>query len=171
MTCDVSRGPRTQSIRLTVDREAGLDVDGCARASRLVATLLDADPVVRGAYNLEVSSPGMHRPIWTPRHFERFIGERVVLQRSPARALGTPESVGETEGGEAVQHLEGEIGPLEGDGVWIEPVDKKGTRRLVPFSEIRSAQLRMDPWKRRARAADAPKPLGAVAREHSERES
>ncbi len=52
----------------------GMTVDDCADISRSVSALLDAEDPIAGAYTLEVSSPGIDRPLTRPRDFERFAG-------------------------------------------------------------------------------------------------
>ena len=70
-------------IRLRVDRlegEGSVTVDDCARVSRGIEHWLDELPSVPEKYVLEVSSPGVDRPLIRPRDFERFAGEDVVLK-------------------------------------------------------------------------------------------
>src|SRR5690606_13434902 len=64
--------------------EAGMTVDDCAEISRTVSALLDVEDPIHGAYILEVSSPGIDRPLTRPRDYERFKGfeARVELQTS-----------------------------------------------------------------------------------------
>jgi ribosome maturation factor RimP len=72
---------RSALLRLYIDAPSGIDVDDCARVSREVAALLDVEDPLPSAYRLEVSSPGLDRPLVTPEHFRRFLGEtaRVTL--------------------------------------------------------------------------------------------
>lgn len=69
-------------LRLFVDQdsEEGIDLDGCVKASRLLADAADLDAMVPGAYTLEVSSPGVERPLRKQRDFERFVGETVQVR-------------------------------------------------------------------------------------------
>jgi ribosome maturation factor RimP len=67
-------------LRITLDAEQGVTLDECAIVSRTLAPLLEADPEIRGSYTLEVSSPGINRPLTKPEHFQRFVGERVKLR-------------------------------------------------------------------------------------------
>ncbi len=67
------------SLCLYVDKEGGVTLDDCQAVSQLVSPLLDAGDFVRGRYMLEVSSPGIDRPIRRPKDFERFVGENVVI--------------------------------------------------------------------------------------------
>src|SRR5512143_2938053 len=70
-------------VRVVLDRDGGLDLDTVAEASRLVSSALDADDVLPGSYVLEVTSPGIDRPLTAPRHWRRALGRlvRVVTDR------------------------------------------------------------------------------------------
>ena len=58
----------------------GINLDDCARVSREVAATLDVEDPIRQSYQLEVSSPGMDRPLAKPEHFQRFRGELVRIE-------------------------------------------------------------------------------------------
>lgn len=64
-------------LRLYIDAPGGIEVDDCETVSRQVSAILDVEDPVKNAYTLEVSSPGMDRPLVKPAHFQRFVGERV----------------------------------------------------------------------------------------------
>ena len=69
-------------LRLFIDQEDGITVDDCAQISRLVGDLLDvADPIVN-PYQLEVSSPGLNRPLRKWEHFEKHVGSIVDVRAS-----------------------------------------------------------------------------------------
>jgi ribosome maturation factor RimP len=77
-------------LRVTVDRPGGVDLEAVSLATRVVSEILDGpDPdgsdVVPGTYALEVSSPGIERPLRTPDHFRRFVGQEVVGRTHPGR--------------------------------------------------------------------------------------
>ena len=65
---------------LTIDKPGGVTVDDCAHVSRIVGDLLDIKDPVPGRYNLEVSSPGINRPLTREEDFTRFAGEKIVLK-------------------------------------------------------------------------------------------
>jgi ribosome maturation factor RimP len=69
-------------LRLFVDHENGIDVDDCAEVSRQVSALLDVEDPISSEYNLEVSSPGVDRPLFEKSHFEAIIGEVVNVKIS-----------------------------------------------------------------------------------------
>lgn len=90
----VARG-RTRLVRLVVDREGGVDVETCARVSEDVSRLLDVDDPVPGRYTLEVSSPGLDRPLATAADFRRSAGRRVRAVLADGEVEGTIEEVTE----------------------------------------------------------------------------
>jgi ribosome maturation factor RimP len=67
-------------LRLTVDREGGIDLDTIADTSERVSRRLDVEGFDPGPYRLEVSSPGLDRPLRRPDDFARRIGQRVEVQ-------------------------------------------------------------------------------------------
>ncbi|MDE0538334.1 MAG: ribosome maturation factor RimP [Rhodospirillales bacterium] len=79
-------GNRNVTLQIMADRkdEAAMTVDDCAAISREVSALLDVEDPVQGAYSLEVSSPGIDRPLVTPRDFERFAGFDAKLETRTA---------------------------------------------------------------------------------------
>jgi ribosome maturation factor RimP len=80
---EVSGGPRA-TVRVTVDRPGGVDLEAIAAASEAVSRALDADPALpvagRGSYTLEVTSPGLERRLRTPDHFRGAVGSPVSIK-------------------------------------------------------------------------------------------
>lgn len=74
-----SSNPKNAVLRIYIDRENGIDLDDCGAVSREVAALLDVEDPIAGHYNLEISSPGLDRPLFTPGHFDQFKGEQVKV--------------------------------------------------------------------------------------------
>lgn len=66
-------------LRIYVDSPAGITVDDCANISRKVAVLLDVEDPVEGKYTLEVSSPGIERPLFSEKDYLRFKGREIRL--------------------------------------------------------------------------------------------
>jgi len=66
-------------LRVYIESEAGIVVDDCAKVSREVSALLDVHDMLPGHYNLEVSSPGLDRPLFGVAHFERFTGQIAAI--------------------------------------------------------------------------------------------
>ncbi|NGE23757.1 ribosome maturation factor RimP, partial [Klebsiella pneumoniae] len=67
------------TLRIFIDSEEGITVDDCADVSHQVSAVLDVEDPITTVYNLEVSSPGMERPLFTAEHYQRFTGEEVSL--------------------------------------------------------------------------------------------
>jgi ribosome maturation factor RimP len=65
------------------DRTGGIDLDAVTEATRLVSALLDANDLLGAQSTLEVSSPGVERPLRTPAHFRRFVGTEVAVKLRP----------------------------------------------------------------------------------------
>ena len=70
-------------LKVTVDRPGGIDLEAVTEATRLVSDLLDRHDVVGDKTTLEVSSPGIERPLRTPAHFRRFVGTEVAVKAKP----------------------------------------------------------------------------------------
>jgi ribosome maturation factor RimP len=117
------RQPRSL-IRVYIDRGEGVTVDDCARVSHRVNGLLDvADPMPR-EYDLEVSSPGVDRPLFVERDFVRFAGAGLkVTLRNPFAGQ---------------RRFTGTLGGYR-DGVVL--VDEHGMEHRFAISEIESARL------------------------------
>ncbi|HEX7381301.1 MAG TPA: ribosome maturation factor RimP [Nevskiaceae bacterium] len=67
-------------LRIYIDHPDGINVDDCERVSREVAAVLDVEDPIRGAYRLEVSSPGLDRRLVKRTHFQRFSGSEVRVE-------------------------------------------------------------------------------------------
>ena len=67
-------------LRVYIDKEEGITLEDCEQVSHQVSALLDVEDPIRGTYTLEVSSPGLDRPLFTPEHFARFSGRQVKLR-------------------------------------------------------------------------------------------
>ncbi len=115
-------------LRVYIDAEDGITVDDCARASHQISGVLDIEDPVRGEYSLEVSSPGLDRPLFTLAHFEYFTGQmaRLVLNtpwRGRRKMIGRLVGVREQK---VVLDVDG-----EGVLLTLQEIDKA---RLVPES-------------------------------------
>jgi ribosome maturation factor RimP len=70
---------RQSTLRIYIDSENGITVEDCADVSHQVSAVLDVEDPISVAYSLEVSSPGLDRPLFTAAQFTQFIGEEVSL--------------------------------------------------------------------------------------------
>jgi len=87
-------------LRLALDREGGVSLDELTRVHRQLSDLLDAHDPVPWRYTLEISSPGIIRPLLRPSHFRRYYGKRVRVlthqeQQGKRVFIGTVSGVGE----------------------------------------------------------------------------
>lgn len=71
---------RHSMLRIYIDAEAGIDVEDCAKVSRQVSGILDVEDPISGEYTLEVSSPGMDRPLFTLEQYQAYVGHVVQLK-------------------------------------------------------------------------------------------
>ena len=76
---ECQRAGRFMTVRLFIDKEGGVTVDDCADVSRQVSAILDVEDPIADKYNLEVSSPGLDRPLFTLQQFERYIGQDISV--------------------------------------------------------------------------------------------
>lgn len=67
-------------IRLYIDKDGGVSIDDCERASRSLEDLVDVELDIKHAYSLEVSSPGIYRPLRRKQDFEKFKGATIKLK-------------------------------------------------------------------------------------------
>jgi ribosome maturation factor RimP len=119
-------GGRKGLLRLYIDKPDGVGLDDCEKVSNQVSGVLDVEDPIPGEYVLEVSSPGLNRPLRRPEHFERFIGsEAKISLKAPLegrrRFRGSLEGV---EDGFVAVRVDGELYRLR-----IADIEKA---RLVP---------------------------------------
>ena len=72
--------PTLQVLIDTLDHKTDITVDDCAKVSTALSDVLDAKDPIESKYSLEVSSPGLDRPLTKPEHFARFVGYEVKLE-------------------------------------------------------------------------------------------
>ena len=80
VACELHRHGDVNVLRVTVDSPAGVSLGDCAKISQQVGTVLDVEDPINSRYNLEVSSPGLKRPLFTIDHYRRFIGRPVKIR-------------------------------------------------------------------------------------------
>ncbi len=75
----VSQG-KNSVLRVYIDSPAGIGIEDCEKVSRQVSALLDVEDPISGEYLLEVSSPGLDRPLFTAGHYELYIGSEIAVR-------------------------------------------------------------------------------------------
>lgn len=73
-------GPGGRTLRLSIDKPAGVSIEDCERVSKVAGPILDQSELVTGNYVLEVSSPGAERPLKERWEYERFAGKKVNVR-------------------------------------------------------------------------------------------
>jgi ribosome maturation factor RimP len=114
-------------LRLTIDKEDGVTIDDCATVSREVSQLLDIEDIIEQKYSLEVSSPGLDRPLKSLADFRRFIGRKAkVTTKEPVNGA---------------QVIVGKINKVEDELIILEI----GRQELsILYSEIAKARLEVE---------------------------
>ena len=67
-------------LRIYIDSEQGITLDDCEKVSGQISAILDVEDPIHGQYTLEVSSPGLDRPLYTAEHYQRYIGQMIKLK-------------------------------------------------------------------------------------------
>ena len=111
-------------IFIETDLESGISVDDCAKVSRQASSILDVEDPITGEYNLEVSSPGLDRPLFNLSQYEKYIGSIISLR------LRVPF--------DGRRKFKGQLTALENDDVVIR-VDQE--EYLLPIDLIEKANL------------------------------
>lgn len=115
---------RSSLLRIYIDSDQGITIEDCERVSRQVSGILDVEDPLPGEYTLEVSSPGLDRPLFSFEHYQRFVGE-VVNLRLRAPIHGRRKFKGVLEQAEAEQIT------LIVDGALVS----------IPFAQIEKANI------------------------------
>lgn len=77
---ELSSGSGQNVLRVYIDHPRGISVDDCAKVSHQLSAILDVEDPITGQYQLEVSSPGLDRPLVRREDFERFMGETIKVK-------------------------------------------------------------------------------------------
>ncbi len=123
-------------LRVYVDRPGGPTIDDCQAVSRTIEAILDAEDLIEPSYHLEVSSPGLDRPLRKPADFERFAG-----QRAHVKTYGPVESTPPGPGAAPRKNWTGILRGFRDGAVEIE-VD--GHLHRIPHAQIAKAHLEYD---------------------------
>lgn len=111
-------------LRLYIDGPDGIGLEDCSKVSYQISGVLDVEDPIPGRYQLEVSSPGMDRPLFTPDQYRRFLGSLIRIQ------LVRPQ--------EGRRRFKGILIALEGDEVCLQ---EDGKDYRIPFALIDRARL------------------------------
>ena len=126
----VVRGERgTKVVEVFIDSEAGINSDSCSAVSRAVGEAIDAARGIDGAYRLDVSSPGISRPLKYPWQYKKHIGRKVQVRLQPGQEPG---------------ERTGKLLAVDDSGIVIESEAKREEVR-IPFSSLLETSVKA-PW-------------------------
>ena len=117
---------RQQLVRLLVDKVGGVTIQQCAKVNTLIGAALETASLIEGSYTIEVSSPGLDRPLVSKHDFERALGEDLRIQSAGADGR--------------IQEFDGMLLAVQHEAIVMQTVSGNVT---VPFGEIRSAKKAM----------------------------
>jgi ribosome maturation factor RimP len=121
---------RHRIVRVLLDKPGGITVGDCSGFSRRLADCLDMNQTLSGSYHLEVSSPGVDRPLRTLDAIQRFAGQRATVLTHGAR--------------DGRRKFEGELIGASGTRAGLRGED--GTEQWFEWTDVKSARLLVDPW-------------------------
>jgi ribosome maturation factor RimP len=163
---EVTGSGRARIVRVMIDRPAGedggIDLEAIAAATEAVSPILDKPPVdkiLSGSYSLEVSSPGLERPLRTPVHFARAVGETISV-KAAANSEGADEAAKPVRA-----RLRGVV-VSAGDDSFILLGDD-GTEHTISYAEVVQARTVFEwgPQPKGAKAGKSGKATGAKGSE------
>ena len=121
---DLQSGGRRKLLRIYIDRDEGVDVELCAAVSRQVSAIMDVEDPIQGEYVLEVSSPGMDRPLYELAHYQQLLGEQIAVKLRFAY--------------EGQRNFKGLLQAVEGDDIVLVVADHE---YLFPIEGIEKANV------------------------------
>ena len=130
---EFKREGRSWCLRLFIDKPGGITLDDCVEVSRDVSAILEVEDPIPSAYRLEVSSPGLDRPLKKPSDYERFAGHLVKLK---TRDLLDPDGRGHRR-----KTFVGELLGCDGTLVRLRQTDRRGGEIAIALIDIDTARL------------------------------
>ncbi|MFI2813150.1 MULTISPECIES: ribosome maturation factor RimP [Microbulbifer] len=118
---------RNALLRIYIDSEDGIAVEDCEKVSRQASAVLDVEDPISGKYTLEVSSPGMDRPLYRLDQYERFVGHQIEVRlRMPLE--------GQRKWRGLLAGVEGEevVLRIDGENEYLLPIDSIERANIVP---------------------------------------
>ncbi len=121
-------GSKRKTVQVFADTEKGISIEECATISRAIALVLDANPVIDGPYDLEVSSPGLNKPLKDLRQYQRNIGRTFNVKYKE---------------NDIVQTFEGTLISVEGSTIRYRLINNE--ERIIEFENIIETIVKL-PW-------------------------
>jgi len=121
--------PGKRLLRIYIDSPNGITLDDCETCSRQISAVLDVEDPIPGEFTLEISSPGLDRPIFKASDYDRFTGERIKIRLSTTW--------------EGRRRFKGVLAGLHDEGVRV--VEEPGGEVIIPLDLIEKARLILEP--------------------------
>lgn len=132
---EYQREQRGWVLRFFLDKDGGINLDDCAEASREISSLLDVEDIIGTAYNLEVSSPGIERPLKKIADFERFSGKLAKIK--------TIDSIDPDNSGRKRKTFVGALAGVDGQNILI-LLKKDAAAIPIAVQQIEKANLKFE---------------------------
>jgi ribosome maturation factor RimP len=124
--CELLPQGRQMVLRIYIDSEKGVTIDDCSRVSHQVSAMMDVLDVIHGRYFLEVSSPGINRPLFELAHYRKYIGSTVKIRlHAPLKQR---------------RQFTGLVKRVEGEDIYL-LVEGSTEEVVLPFSAIEKGNL------------------------------
>lgn len=127
--CELSSMRGEQIFRIYIDCEKGITADDCSRVSRQISAMMHVEELIQGKYALEVSSPGIDRPLFEIKHYQKYIGFQIKIKLYAAI--------------NQKRQYKGILQRVEGEYVHILP-DGLEEEVILPFAAIEKGNLIVD---------------------------
>jgi ribosome maturation factor RimP len=125
--CEYHAQGRYSVLRVYIDNETGVTLTDCSHVSEQMSAVLDVEDLIRGPYSLEVSSPGVDRPLFEIAHYQKYVGNRIKVRTwVPIQNQ---------------RHFVGILSRVEGNSIYL-LIDAE--ERILPFSDIERANIVTD---------------------------
>jgi len=125
---EITGSKRNMTVRIYIDKPEGVTLEDCSTVSRDIEAVLDAEDFIPASYVLEVSSPGLERPLFNLQDFERFAGKKAKVKTKGAI--------------DGQANFNGRIAGVEGAEIVFE--DKTNGTVRIPFDNVVKANLKVD---------------------------
>jgi ribosome maturation factor RimP len=124
---------RQMILRVFIDKEGGVTLDDCAAVSKEFSALLDVEDIIQGKFTLEVSSPGLNRPLKSLSDYERYNGKLVKIKTFAALA---------DDSGKLRKTFLGKLLGVDGDLILVKLLE--GQSASIPFTAVAKANLEFE---------------------------
>lgn len=124
--CELQKGQGRALLRIYIEADEGVKLSDCQRVSHQISGILEVEDIITGSYDLEVSSPGMDRFLFTEEQYKKFINKEVRIK------LSIPLNGKRTFIGKIVEVVAGTVSIIGQDGRVTIPIDRIEKAKVVP---------------------------------------